>query len=264
MLSRARARAIVASKGFQLAVVGTIFANAIAVGLESSPTILERHGTALRVAEILIVIALCVELGLRLWAEGKRFFRSGWNWFDLLIVLVALIPAVSHLRVLRVLRVLQLARLVSILPSLRRIVSAMMSAVPSIFTVIMMLGVALYSGAVIGTHLFSDVDEYFGSLGRSMFTMFEIMTIGAWPDVAAAVMDKHPAGWIFFVIYLVIVGFIMLNLLIGVIVSAMETEVNRERLEADQELERIQYEAIMAKLERIERRLGPEGSDKGT
>lgn len=255
MLSRARADAVVESRAFQGVVLVLIALNAVAVGLQTSPSTVDRLGAVLPVTEVGIIVAFCCELALRLYAKGRMFLRDPWNWFDLLIIIVALIPAISHLRVLRVARVLRLARLVSLLPSLRRVVAGTIRAMPNIATIVVMLAVALYSGAVVGTQLFGDVPEHFGTLGTSMFTMFEIMTIEAWPDVADAVMARHPAGWVFFVAYLVTVGFVLLNLLIGVIVSAMEFEVNREHWQQDQELEQIQHEEVIDKLARLEARL---------
>lgn len=255
MFSRARADIVVESRAFQGVVLVLIAINATAVGLQTSPVMVDRLGPMLPATEVAIIVAFCCELALRLYAKGRRFLRDPWNWFDLAIIVVALIPAISHLRVLRVIRVLRLARLVSLLPSLRRVVAGTLRAVPNIATIVVMLAVALYSGAVVGTQLFRDVPEHFGTLSTSMFTMFEIMTIEAWPDVADAVMARHPAGWVFFVAYLVIVGFVLLNLLIGVIVSAMEFEVNREHWQQDQELERLQHEEVIDKLTRLEAQL---------
>ncbi|WP_020576269.1 ion transporter [Actinopolymorpha alba] len=252
MLSRARAGAVVESDLFQRTVLCVILVNAVALGLETSPSVVARYGTLLDLVEALVVTAFSCEVLLRLYARGRAFFRDPWNWFDLVVVSTAIIPATNVFSVLRMLRILGLARLVSVVSSLRRVVSAMLAAIPGIGSTIAMLVVALYSGALLGTQLFRDAaPEYFGDLEHSLFTMFEIMTVENWPSVAGPIMEKHPTAWLFFVAYIVLTAFILLNLLIGVIVSAMEIELNRDRWQADQELERIQHEAVMAELQHL-------------
>lgn len=257
MISRAYAREVVESGRFQRLVLGVIFVNAVSLGLSTSPALSDRYGIALRVIEVAVLVAFGLEMVLRLYAGGRRFFRDPWNWFDLIIVCLALLPMTSFFSVMRVLRVLRLARIVSVIPSLRRVIAALLSAVPGIGSIIVMLMVALYSGAILGVQLFrSAAPEYFGSLDRSLFTMFEIMTLENWPGVAEPIVQERPAAWVFFVAYIVLTAFILLNLLIGVIVSAMEIEVNRHRWQEDQRLERKQHEAVMTELRELRAMVG--------
>lgn len=252
VISRARANALVEANFFQRAVLAIIVVNAVALGMETSPALIDRFGGLLRAVELLVVVAFALEILLRLYARGLAFFRDPWNWFDVIVVAVAFVPATNFVTVLRVLRVLRLARLVSVIPSLRRVVSALFTAVPGITSIVAMLSAALYAGAILGTQLFRDVaPEYFSSLDRSLFTMFEIMTVEDWPSVAEPIVQERPAAWVFFVAYIVLVAFILLNLLIGVIVSAMEVEVNRDRWQADQDLERLQHETVMTELRAV-------------
>ncbi|MQA80891.1 MAG: ion transporter [Streptosporangiales bacterium] len=252
MISRAYAREVVESGRFQRLVLGVIFVNAVSLGLSTSPVLSDRYGIALRVVEIAVLVAFGLEMVLRLYAGGRTFFRDPWNWFDLIIVCLALLPMTSFFSVMRVLRVLRLARIVSVIPSLRRVIAALLSAVPGIGSIIVMLMVALYSGAILGVQLFRSVaPEYFGSLDRSLFTMFEIMTLENWPAIAEPIVQERAAAWVFFVGYIVITAFILLNLLIGVIVSAMEIEVNRNRWQEDQRLEKKQHEAVMTELREL-------------
>lgn len=249
VISRARANAIVESAVFQRLVLGVIVINAVALGMETSTAMNARYGRLLDLVEVLVVVSFSCEILLRLYARGRAFFQDSWNWFDLIVIGTAIVPATNAFSVLRVLRILGLVRLVSVIGSLRRVVSAMLAAVPGIGSIIVMLIVTLYSGALLGTHLFRDTaPQYFGDLEHSLFTMFEIMTVENWPAVAGPIIEQYPAAWIFFVTYIVLTAFILLNLLIGVIVSAMEVEVNRERWKEDQELERQQHEAVMTEL----------------
>ncbi|MQA05486.1 MAG: hypothetical protein GEV07_23135 [Streptosporangiales bacterium] len=177
--SRRRARRIVESGPFQRAVLLAIFVNAVTIGMQTSPELNESYGGFIRAVDVVVVVAFSIEIALRLYAYGTRFFRDPWNWFDLVVVAVAIVPPTHYFSVVRVLRVLRLARLVSVVPSLRRVVAALLSAVPGIGSIIVMLMVALYSGAVLGVQLFRSVaPEDFGSLDRSLLTMFAIMTLG--------------------------------------------------------------------------------------
>jgi voltage-gated sodium channel len=245
---RARLRRFVDAPWFSRFVIAVIIANAIDLGVIAA---VEPHGPAAAVAHAVDVIAVAIftaEMALKLAAYGRGFFRDPWNLFDLLIVAVALVPATETFSVLRALRILRALRLVSAVPSMRRVVSALLAAIPGLLSILGLVVLVLYTGAVIGVHLFSDVTEYFGSMSRALYTMFKLLTVEGWPDISDAVLGRHPSGWIFFVVYIVICAFIMLNLLIGVIVSTMERDLNADRWAEDQRLEEAQHEAVMTEL----------------
>lgn len=249
---RGRAQRLVASTPFQRGVLIVIFVNAVTLGLETSPTIVGEYRSLLQATEFVVLTLFGVEMAIRLYAGGRDFFRDPWNWFDLIVVALAVVPFTHFVSVIRVLRVLRLARLVSAIPSLRRVTAALLSAVPGIGSIILLLAVALYSGGVLGVELFRDVaPDYFGSLDRSLFTMFEVMTLENWPDIAEPVIAERPYAWVFFVGYILVTAFILLNLLIGVIVSAMEIEVNRTRWREDQLMEERQHDEVMAELREL-------------
>jgi voltage-gated sodium channel len=245
---RARLRRFVDAPWFSRFVIAVIIANAIDLGVIAA---VEPHAPASGVAGVVDVIAVAIftaEMVLKLAAYGRDFFRDPWNLFDLLIVGVALVPATEIFSVLRALRILRALRLVSAVPSMRRVVSALLAAIPGLLSILGLVVLVLYTGAVIGVHLFSDVTEYFGSMSQALYTMFKLLTVEGWPDISDAVLDHHPSGWIFFVVYIVICAFIMLNLLIGVIVSTMERDLNADMWAEDQRLEEAQHEAVMAEL----------------
>ncbi|MGW1681860.1 ion transporter [Saccharopolyspora sp. NPDC002376] len=176
-----------------------------------------------------------VELAARLYGHGWRFFRDPWNCFDAVIVGIALLPTTGAFGVLRALRILRALRLISVIPSMRRVVSALLTGVPGMASIAALLVLILYVGAVIATKLFSAVaPDYFGDLGDSLFTLFQVMTGEAWSEVARAVMDEEPLAWIFFIGYIAITTFTVLNLFIAVAVSAMESQVGRQQPEQEE------------------------------
>ena len=250
-LSRARLRRFVDAPAFQRFVIVVIIANAVDLGVVTSVGPHAPGAGVARAFDSVAVAIFTVEMVLKLAAYRRDFFRDPWNLFDLVIVAVALVPVTETFSVLRALRILRALRLVSALPSMRRVVSALLSAIPGLLSILGLVVLVLYTGAVIGVRLFSDVSAYFGTMGRALYTMFQLLTVESWPDVSDAVLAHHPAGWIFFVIYIVICAFIMLNLLIGVIVSTMERELNADRWAADQEVEAAQHDEVIRELREL-------------
>jgi voltage-gated sodium channel len=233
VLSRQQARALVESPVFQRVVIVVIIVNAVALGLETSE---EFAGPLLHVADRLTLAVFVVELGLRWYAAGWRFFRDPWNVFDFVIVGVSLVPAAGPLSVLRTLRVLRVLRLVSAVPSMRRVVSGLLLAVPGMASVAALLSLVIFVAGVMATGLFGGIaPEYFGDLGTSLFTLFQVMTGEAWPDIARQVMESAPLAWIFFVVYILVSSFAVLNMFIAVIVSGMEKTVTEDLVRAEDE-----------------------------
>jgi voltage-gated sodium channel len=212
-----------------------IIVNAVTLGLETSPSIVASAGGILHAVDRVALAIFVVELALRLYAHGWRFFTDSWSVFDLIIVGIALIPATGPFAVLRALRVLRVLRLISMLPAMRRVVSGLLAAVPGMASIGLLLALVLYVAGVMATKLFGSVaPEYFGGLGTSLFTLFQTMTGEAWPEVARTVMAQAPLAWIFFVIYILVSTFAVLNLFIAVIVSGMERAVTDDLVEAEE------------------------------
>ncbi|WP_405148809.1 ion transporter [Sphaerisporangium sp. NBC_01403] len=255
-ISRERLRVFVDAPAFQRAVIAVITLNAIALGLETSPEFADQHATALLVTDRLIIAIFVVEILLRIAAYGKAFFRDPWNWFDLIIVGVALVPASESLSILRLFRFLRILRLISVVPGMRRVVSALFTAIPGLASILVLLLLALYIAAVIGERLFHQAaPQHFGDFSTSLFTMFTVLTVENWPQVAQDVMATEPLAWIFFAAFIVITAFFILNLLIGVIVSAMEAEVNASHWKADQAIELEQHIAVMNEIRALNERV---------
>ena len=232
--TRDRARALVEHKRFQRFIIWMIVLNAITLGLETSPTVMDHVGGVLHAADRVILAIFVVELVCRLYAYGWRFFTDSWNVFDFIIVGISLLPASGPLAVLRSLRILRVLRLISAVPAMRRVVAGLLAAVPGMASIGALLGLIIYVAAVMATKLFGGISpEYFGDLGTTLFTLFQTMTGEAWPDIAREVMAQAPLAWIFFVVYILISSFAVLNLFIAVIVNGMEQEVTNELMEAE-------------------------------
>jgi len=226
---RDRLAAAVENRRFQQFIIAVIVFNAITLAMETSESIMAGSGDLLHVLDKIVLAIFVAELVAKLVAFGPRFFSDGWNVFDLVVVVIALVPASGPFAVLRALRVLRVLRLISAVPAMRKVVSGLLSAIPGMASIVALLGLVLFVSAVMATNLFRDVaPQYFGDLGTSLFALFQIMTGESWPDIADAVMAEMPLAWIFFVIYILISTFAVLNLFIAVVVSAMEAQLREE------------------------------------
>jgi voltage-gated sodium channel len=224
---------LVESDAFQRTIISVIIFNAITLGLETSDAIVERSGGVLHVLDRMVVVIFVAELLLRLYAYRWKFFRDPWSIFDLFVVGLSLMPASGGLSVLRALRIIRALRLISAVPGMKKVVAGLLSAIPAMLSIIMLLGLVLYVGAVLATEMYADASPaHFGNLGDSLFTLFQVMTGEAWPDIAAEVLPTHPSAWIFFVVFILVSTFVVLNLFTAVVVSAMEPE-RREEIQID-------------------------------
>ena len=229
MSTREKVARLVDSDAFTRTIIGVIVFNAVTLGLETSDSVVAATGGVLHVLDRAVLAVFVLELALRLYAHRLKFLRDPWSLFDLAVVAVALIPASGWLSVLRALRILRALRLVSIVPGMRRVVSGLLAAIPGMVSIVVLLGLVLYVGAVLATEMYaSAAPEHFGHLGRSLFTLFQVMTGEAWPDIAAEVLPTHPSAWIFFVLFILTSTFVVLNLFTAVVVSAMEPERAQE------------------------------------
>lgn len=215
----------VESKSVQNFIIGLIVINAIILGMETSPTIMAHFGPQLLALDSLILGVFVVEIGLKLVAQGAGFFRRGWNIFDLAVVGIALVPASGPLAILRALRILRVLRLLSMLPRLRFVVEALLHSLPGIGSIALLMVVVYYVAAVMATGLFgASHPEWFGGISHSMYTLFQIMTLESWSmGIVRPVMEDYPYAWLFFIPFILIATFTVLNLFIAIIVDAMQT-----------------------------------------
>ena len=207
-----------------------IVLNAISLGLETSASIVAEIGNILHVFDKFVIVIFVIEIGGKLIYRGFGFFKIGWNVFDFIIVAIALVPDAGQLSVLRALRILRTLRLLSIVPSMRKVIQALLTAVPGMMSVGAIILLVFYVSGVLATNLFgNDFDEWFGNIGRSMYSLFQIMTLESWSmGIVRPVMKLYPYAWIFFVIFILMTSFAVLNLFIGIIVDAMQSQNTEE------------------------------------
>jgi voltage-gated sodium channel len=237
--------------------IAVILINAVTLGLETFPAVMERAGPVLIGIDRLCLGIFVVELVLRLYALGLRFFRSGWNVFDFVIVTISLLPASGGLSVLRALRILRVLRVVSAVPSLRRVVDGLGRALPGMGSVFLLILLIYYIASVMATKLFAaSFPDWFGSLGASAYSLFQIMTLESWSmGIVRPVMEVYPYAWAFFVPFILMTTFAVMNLIVGLIVNSMQeaaSEGEREEMQA--------FETkVLDRLAEIERKLDARG-----
>ena len=250
---RVRLGDFVARAWFQRVIITLIAINAVTLGLETSPTAMAVAGPVLIAVDRVILFVFVVEVVMRMAAHGWRFFRDPWSVFDFLVVGVALVPATEGFSVLRALRILRVLRLISVVPSMRIVVQALLAAVPGLGSIAALLLLIFYVAGVMATKLFgAGFPDWFGSVPASVYSLFQIMTLESWSmGIVRPVMEVYPYAWAFFVPFILVATFTMLNLFIAVVVSAMQSEHEAELKEASAAIE----EAAHADAEAVQRQL---------
>ncbi len=236
---RARIAKLVEAERFQNFIIAVIVINAVILGLETSPTAMRHAGPLLIALDQLALTIFVIEIGLKLVAFRLGFFRDGWNIFDFTIVAIALVPATEGFAVLRALRILRVMRLISVVPAMRKVVGALVSAIPPMGTVVALLGLVYYVFAVMATKLFgATFPDFFGTIGASLYSLFQIMTLESWSmGIVRPVMDEYPHAWAFFVPFILVTSFAVLNLFVAIIVNSMQSAHEIENKEAAQRRE---------------------------
>lgn len=210
-------------------IIGVILINAVVLGLETDKDLMARFGTLLFVLDKACLAVFLAEITCKLLAFRGLFWRSGWNIFDFVVVAVALVPGAGPWAVIRSLRVLRVLRLLTMIPSLRKVVAAFLHAIPGLGGVLAVMAIFFYTAAVLATNLFGAAfPPWFGTIGRSLFSLFQIMTLESWSmGIVRPVMEQFPYAWSFFVPFIILATFTILNLFIGIIVSTMQELSNQ-------------------------------------
>ncbi|NIA68211.1 ion transporter [Pelagibius litoralis] len=226
-------RALESSKT-QRAITILILINAVVLGLETSASVMAQVGDFLLLADQAIVAVFVIEILAKLWVYRTSFFKDPWNLFDFTVVAISLAPGSAAFSVLRALRVLRVLRLISVIPSMRKVVQALLQAIPGMGSVAALLGLIYYVFAVMATKLFGAAfPDWFGSIGASAYSLFQIMTLESWSmGIVRPVMTVFPYAWAFFVPFILVTTFAVLNLFIAIIVNAMQSQHDEERDEA--------------------------------
>jgi len=254
---RRRVAALVEHSYFIGFITALILINAVTLGLETDSNVNARYGDVLRFIDFSVLIVFSIEIALKLFAYRLAFFKSGWNLFDLGIVAISWMPAQGALAVLRTLRILRVLRLISIVPQMRRVVMALGYSLPGMGAVIGVLLIVFYVSAVLATKMYgghSDaaMQEYFGSVSASAYTLVQIMTLEGWSDgIVRPTMKLFPNSWMFFLPFIIVTSFAVLNLFIGIIVDAMAF-VAKDPSNADEEPQENVIREMRTRLERME------------
>lgn len=252
---RRRLADIAESAPVQRFVTALIVVNAVTLGLETAPSVMARFGFWLEWIDHIILWVFVAELAAKMIGRGLAFYRNGWNLFDLVVVGIALAPSTGALSVLRALRILRVLRLVSVVPSLRRVVASLVGAIPGLGAISGVLLLFFYVSSVLATKLYGDLaPELFGSIGGSMFTLFQIMTLEGWADIVRDIMEPQPFAWLFFIPFILVATFTMLNLFIAIIVNAMQSEHEADQkaeMAAIQEASDAETATITAEIARV-------------
>ena len=215
-------------------ILGVIICNSLVLGLETSKTAMQHWGYWLHILDQVAVVIFVIELAIKLAVYRLTFFKNGWNIFDFIIVAVTLLPFGEGTSILRALRIVRAFRLISVVPSMRLVIHALLSAIPGLVSVIALLSLVFYVGSVIATMLFGEqFQAWFGTIGASLFSLFQIMTLESWSmGIARPVMEQFPLAWLFFIPFILCTSFAVLNLFIAIIVSAMDDVQRADRAPA--------------------------------
>ena len=206
-----------------------IILNGITMGLATSNEIMLNYGSLINSFDIFVLSVFTIEIILRIYVNRLSFFKDGWSIFDFTIVAISLVPTSSGFEILRILRVLRLLRLITVIPQMKKIVSALIKVIPGMASVAALVMLFFYIFAIMATQLYSDTfPMWFGTLGESFYTLFQVMTLESWSmGIVRPIMEVHPYAWTFFIPFIFIVTFVMINLIIAVVVDAM-AEINKE------------------------------------
>jgi voltage-gated sodium channel len=231
------------SDTFRNIITGLIIINAFILGLETYPKVMADFGVPLIIADQTIVGLFIVELTLRILVYKRAFFRDPWSVFDMIVVSMAFIPRNVDLAVFRAARAFRLLRLISIFPHLRSVVESLLRAIPGIASILAILGIFLYVFAVMGTQRYgTEFPEWFGTLPGSFFSLFQIMTLEGWSEIVRTIVKTHPYAAIFFIFYILVTSYSILNLFIAVMVDSMSKKYKKVEKAEQNDLEQIKLE----------------------
>jgi len=246
-----RLRAFVDHRTFQWSIIGLIFINALVLAIEALPQLQISFRQELLMLDDAILWIFVAELVLRLIAHGRRFFTDPWSLFDTAVVAASFAPAAAGFAALRAFRVFRVLRLISAFPRLRSVVRGLLLSIPGIASVAALLVLIVFVSAILGYNLYGQLaPQYFGDLWTSMYTLFKVMTLEGWPEIADSVIAVSPTAWMFFLVYILVATLTLLNFFIAIIVHAMESEAleNKATIEMQEVLAK-EMRALRAELQ---------------
>ena len=247
----AHLRHIISGKAWGHCIAVLIIFNTIVLGMETYPAVMNAYGDLLKALDQTILYVFITELILRFVAYRVDFFKDPWSIFDLCVVGIALIPAQDAFSALRAARALRALRLISVFPKLRKVIEGLVMAIPGICAIAGVMAIIICVFGLIASKLYGvSYPQWFGNLHLSVFSLFQIMTLEGWPDIVRTVMQEKPLAWIFFVTYILIATFSVLNLFIAVVVDAMQRNHAEDTENEDEKIDVInkKLDLIMQKI----------------
>ncbi|MCL2785420.1 MAG: ion transporter [Propionibacteriaceae bacterium] len=255
---RSKVTQLVEWKVFERVILVVILLNTVVLGLETSELIMANYAVTLELLNFIFIGIYVAEMCLKLFAYHLKYFRSGWNVFDFIIVILSLVPAggvFSGLRILRVFRVLRVLRLVTGLKPLRKIVSSVLRSLPSIGWTVLLMVIVYYVFAIVGIHLFRpESPERFGTLGLAFATLFQLTTLDSWPSIVHPLTEAHAWAWVYFVLFMLIAAFILINVILGIVVDSLhqqDKEDEKEIIDAAADSGAMVHEQLLAEVLRL-------------
>lgn len=235
-------RKITEWRWFERIIIGLIILNAIVLGIETYPVIAVPYEPVLLSINRIVLIIFVIEAVLKITAATpvfSRYFGDGWNLFDFSIVVFSLIPQTGEFALIaRTIRLLRILRLITAVPELRLIVATLIKSLPGLGNVILLISIVFYIYAIAGYHMFHDHDPFhWGSLGVSLITLFRVLTLEDWTDVMYSAMELYPWAWIFFISFVVVAAFIVINLFIAVVINNLHKAQHEMELVLDEKLD---------------------------
>lgn len=225
------------NKIFEALVVAVIIISALEIGAKTYE--LPAFANSLTFGlDLFITLFFLIEITIRFIAEDnkKHFFKDAWNVFDTLVVLVSLIPINdSELALLaRLVRIFRVLRMISIIPELRTLINSLFKALPQMGYVVLLMFIIFYIYAAVGSYLFADINPFlWDNIATSMLTLFRVMTFEDWTDVQYETMEVYGWSWIYYMTFIFLTAFALLNMVIGIVINVMDKE--GRKVELDQE-----------------------------
>ncbi|MEA1879025.1 MAG: ion transporter [Campylobacterota bacterium] len=223
-------KTLIESTYFQNFIIGLIILNGITMGLETSKSISQTYGSLIELFDVFVITVFTIEILLRIFVHRVSFFKDSWSIFDFIIVAISLVPSGAGFEILRILRVLRLFRLITVVPQMRKIVSALLGVIPGMLSIAALMALIFYVFSIMAVNLYGeDFPQWFGTLGESFYTLFQVMTLESWSmGIVRPIMEIYPNAWAFFIPFVFIATFVMINLIVAIVVDAMAAINNEE------------------------------------
>lgn len=250
------AKKIAESQAFNLAIVGVILANAVVLGLATYPSVVDGYGTVLLQLEHAFLAVFVVELIIRILAHGRRpqdFFRNGWNIFDFVIIAVSFVPGLSaNVTLLRMARLARVVRVVRFFPALRTILVSVVRSLPGLGGFLALSALAIYLYGMLGWLLFGSIyPEEYGTVGRAILTLFLLLSLETLPDAIAQGLQVGTWTLLYFISYVLIASYLLVNVLVGVVINSMEETRQAEAAERRQLEKRVSEDVVRKRMEEL-------------